>query len=291
MSGTGAWLSNTAGWLVSLVRFADEATPFQEKPAKETPSTPAPAVIAGDEPVSAPACVPEGMVVYAIGDVHGRADLLESLISIIREDAGKTEATPRLVMLGDYVDRGFQSRQVIDLLMSDKVSGFETVCIKGNHEAAMLKFYEDVEHGPEWANYGGRETLVSYGVRPPRSLSLNEEWHEAHARFRECLPEDHLHFLRSLELSVRIGDYGFVHAGIKPGRAFDDQQEHDLLWIRDEFLKAGEREDVIVVHGHTPADDAYSDNRRINVDTGAYFSGRLTAVRLENEQMSFLKTR
>lgn len=260
-------------------------------PPAETQSPAIVAAMASGERVSAPASVPEGVIVYAVGDVHGRADLLKTLIEKIKADAEASEGVPHLVMLGDYVDRGFQSRQVIDLLMSDTLSGFETDFIKGNHEAAMLKFYENVEHGPEWANYGGRETLVSYGVRPPRSLSLNDEWRTAHDEFLERLPADHLHFLRSLELSVRIGDYGFAHAGMKPGRLFGEQEEYDLLWIREEFLRADAREDVIVVHGHTPVDDAYSDNRRINVDTGAYFSGRLTAVRLEKDQMSFLKTR
>ena len=239
----------------------------------------------------APAELPEGTLVYAVGDVHGRADLLRTLFERIDADAKSHAGTAHLVMLGDYVDRGFQSRQVIEFLMSDRVSHFETSFLKGNHEEALLRFLEQPEHGPEWANYGGRETLVSYGVRPPRSLTMNDEWVEAHARFVEAFPEEHLHFMRSLELSKRIGDYGFVHAGTRPGRAFEEQQEHDLLWIRDEFLNAGGRDDVVVVHGHTPADDAYNDFRRINIDTGAYFSGRLTAVRLEKDQISFLKTR
>lgn len=253
------------------------------------PASPAP--IADAVPQLAPAALPDGLLVYAVGDVHGRADLLQALFRRIEEDARESEATPHLIMLGDYVDRGFQSRQVIDFLMSDQLSRFETYFLKGNHEEALLRFLEQPEHGPEWANYGGRETLVSYGVRPPRSLTMNDEWHAAHQQFQEKFPEEHLHFMRALDLSVRLGDYGFVHAGTRPGRSFDEQEEHDLLWIRDEFLKAGERDDVVVVHGHTPADDAYSDFRRINVDTGAYFSGRLTAVRLEKDQISFLKTR
>lgn len=252
---------------------------------------PAPAAVVEGVSSAGPGALPEGMVIYAVGDVHGRADLLKTLFDKIEADAAASAATPRIVMLGDYIDRGFQSRQVIDFLMSDKLSRFETTFLKGNHEAALMRFLEQAEHGPEWANYGGRETLVSYGVRPPRSLTMNEEWVTAHRAFVECFPDSHLHFMRSLELSARFGDYGFVHAGTRPGRAFDDQQEHDLLWIRDEFLNAGGRDDVVVVHGHTPADDAYSDMRRINVDTGAYFSGRLTAVRLETDQISFLKTR
>ncbi|WP_300394501.1 metallophosphoesterase family protein [Henriciella sp.] len=262
-----------------------EHVPAQSQPQATSPS------IAGSSSDAAPAHLPDGVLIYAVGDVHGRADLLISLFARIEEDAAKSEATPHLVMLGDYIDRGFQSKQVIDFLMSDRLSRFETYFIKGNHEAALMNFLESAERGPEWANYGGRETLVSYGVRPPRSMTMNDEWVEAHRQFTEKFPEDHLHFMRALELSVRLGDYGFVHAGTRPGRSFEEQQEQDLLWIREEFLNAPGRDDVVVVHGHTPADDAYNDHRRINVDTGAYFSGRLTAVRLEQDQISFLKTR
>ncbi|WP_233352881.1 metallophosphoesterase family protein [Henriciella mobilis] len=289
-------LASMAGWLkerfpvLERSRVISRRAAITDQPGLASMPVAA-AAIADAAPQAAPAELPDGILVYAVGDVHGRADLLQALFKRIEEDARESEATPHLIMLGDYVDRGFQSRQVIDFLMSDQVSRFETFFLKGNHEEALLRFLEQPEHGPEWANYGGRETLVSYGVRPPRSLTMNDEWLSAHQQFQEKFPESHLHFMRALDVSVRLGDYGFVHAGTRPGRAFDEQEEHDLLWIRDEFLKAGERDDVVVVHGHTPADDAYSDFRRINVDTGAYFSGRLTAVRLEKDQISFLKTR
>ena len=291
-----AGVSSIGGWLkeqlqVSGRRATDSHRTGISPQPRLSPIPAAPTPISDAAPQAAPAELPDGILVYAVGDVHGRADLLQALFKRIEEDARDSEATPHLVMLGDYVDRGFQSRQVIDFLMSDQLSRFETFFLKGNHEEALLRFLEQPEHGPEWANYGGRETLVSYGVRPPRSLTMNDEWLAAHQQFQEKFPDTHLHFMRALDLSVRLGDYGFVHAGTRPGRSFEEQEEHDLLWIRDEFLKAGERDDVVVVHGHTPADDAYSDFRRINVDTGAYFSGRLTAVRLEKDQISFLKTR
>lgn len=283
------WLLRAWRGLAGTGSGHSDASPPGKQAEQAAPS--AQAAVPEGVSSDAPGALPDGMVVYAVGDVHGRADLLKALFAKIEADAASSGARPHIVMLGDYIDRGFQSRQVIDFLMSDKLSRFETTFLKGNHEAALLRFLEQAEHGPEWANYGGRETLVSYGVRPPRSLTMNDEWVAAHREFVERFPDSHLHFMRSLELSVRFGDYGFVHAGTRPGKAFDDQQEHDLLWIRDEFLNAGGRDDVVVVHGHTPADDAYSDMRRINVDTGAYFSGRLTAVRLETDQISFLKTR
>ena len=285
------WARDIAVDLIARVRQRiAEVKPPNQGPIY-TPDVPKAPPVLENTPQAAPAELPEGIVVYAVGDVHGRADLLQTLFQKINADAEEAGATPHLVMLGDYIDRGFQSRQVIEFLMSEKLSRFETRFLKGNHEEALLRFLEQPEHGPEWANYGGRETLVSYGVRPPRSLTMNDEWRAAHQQFLEKFPSSHLHFMRGLEVSVRLGDYGFVHAGTRPGRAFDAQEEHDLLWIRDEFLNAGGRDDVVVVHGHTPADDAYSDFRRINVDTGAYFSGRLTAVRLERDQISFLKTR
>lgn len=291
-----AWRSRAHGILKNLPGVTPSAGTLSTRSglgsAPDAAAKPvAAAPVPDSEPQTGPATLPDGLVVYAVGDVHGRADLLDVLFKRIDADARKSDATPHLVMLGDYIDRGFQSRQVIDYLMSDKLSRFETYFLKGNHEEALLRFLEQPEHGPEWANYGGRETLVSYGVRPPRSLTMNDEWRTAHDQFIEKFPDTHLHFMRGLELSVRLGGYGFAHAGVRPGRAFDQQEEHDLLWIRDEFLNSGDRDDVVVVHGHTPADDAYNDFRRINVDTGAYFSGRLTAVRLERDQISFLKTR
>ena len=231
-----------------------------------------------------------GQRIYAIGDVHGRADLLEDLLTQIETDCEAYPGKKTIIFLGDYIDRGFQSRQVIDVILSDRLSGFEVHCLKGNHEEAMLQFLASADFGPRWAAYGGRETLVSYGVRPPRNQNRMEEWQEVHASLVAALPLEHEKFLMQLLPSVRIGQYGFVHAGLKPGIPFEEQQERDLLWIRDEFLNHKNPLDVIVVHGHTPADKPYWDHRRINVDTGAYISGRLTAVRLEADSVSFLST-
>ncbi len=231
-----------------------------------------------------------GRRIYAVGDIHGRADLLENLVARIEDDCRHFEGPVSFVFLGDYVDRGFQSRQVIDLLLSERLSRYDLHCLKGNHEEAMLTFLADPGFGPKWAAYGGRETLVSYGIRPPRSLTRVEEWEVVHGDFVRALPREHELFLMGLATSTRIGPFGFVHAGVKPGVSFAQQSERDLLWIREEFLKSNETHEVMIVHGHTPVDQPYKDGRRINVDTGAYFSGRLTAVRLEADNVSFLST-
>jgi serine/threonine protein phosphatase 1 len=292
--------SNAAAWTKS--RLVGWAGSVQKLLARWSLSGPARRVakLAEPEEASAPqlaavstapeASVPDGVVVYAIGDIHGRCDLLENLLERLEEDAQSTEE-PHLVFLGDYIDRGLQSRQVIEMLLALNERWPTATFLKGNHEEALLKFLDRPEYGPNWATYGGRETLVSYGVRPPRSFTMNEEWRIAHDDFIAKFPQDHLHFLRTLDVSKRIGGYGFVHAGVKPGRPFEEQSENDMLWIRDEFLTATGREDLVVVHGHTPVDHAYSDNRRINIDTGAYFSGRLTAVRLEGDTMRYISTR
>lgn len=234
--------------------------------------------------------LPDGDVVYAIGDVHGRADLLSKLLDKIETDSASFEKPPSIVFLGDYIDRGLQSRQVIDTLLSDRLDSFESYYLKGNHEDALLSFLSDPSFGPKWAAYGGRETLVSYGVRPPRSLSFNIEWEEVHDAFLKAIPNTHQALLRSMPTSVQIGGYGFAHAGLRPGKKFAEQNDHDLMWIRDEFLNENGTFDVMVVHGHTPVDQPHNDHRRINVDTGAYFTGRLTAAKLTGNDVAFIAT-
>lgn len=241
-----------------------------------------------DDPAGPP--LEPGQRIYAIGDIHGRADLLSNLIDLIDQDAAEYEGSASIIFLGDYIDRGFQSRQVIDLILSGRLSNYDVYCLKGNHEEAMLQFIADPEFGPRWASYGGRETLVSYGVRPPRSQTRLEDWRDVHASLVSSLPSEHEQFLLQLMPSVRIGRYGFVHAGLRPGVPFDQQVERDLYWIREEFLNDTKPLDVIVVHGHTPVDKPFWDSRRINVDTGAYISGKLTAVRLEENTVAFLST-
>ncbi len=233
----------------------------------------------------------ENLCIYAIGDVHGRADLLDKLLELIETDAEPWEGKVHLIFLGDYVDRGLESRRVIETLIGLQSVDCETTFLKGNHEEALLSFLNDYKRGPVWANYGGRETLVSYGVRPPRSLAVSDDWQRAHEDFRQALPNEHELFLKSLETSRRVGPFGFVHAGVRPGVPFDQQNDRDKLWIRDTFLKAKAPEDLMIVHGHTPTDAPYADQRRIGIDTGAYFTGRLSAVRIIGGEYSFISTR
>ncbi len=256
--------------------------------AGETASSPPkPVVFEGP-----PATVPDGRRVYAVGDIHGRADLLVRLLEDLRRDAaqGGFQGRPILIFLGDYIDRGFQSRDVIDVLLSDQLSPFETYFLKGNHEASMLQFLSDPSVGPRWAEFGGAETLVSYGIQPPRTRTSLDDWSRASDELQQVLPADHLHFLRNLDLSVRIGDYVFVHAGVRPGVPLDQQSEYDMLWIRDEFLSDRKPLGAVIVHGHTPTSAPHRDSRRIGVDTGAYLSGRLTAARFEHDTVEFIAT-
>jgi serine/threonine protein phosphatase 1 len=283
-------IASQAGSLVQRARGKPPASGVPGRPSTagspSTPARPEPVGFGGQhEPLA------EGQRVYAIGDIHGRADLLENLIRIIEEDMQDHSGQAGIVFLGDYIDRGFQSRQVIDMLIGDRLAAFEICCLKGNHEDALLTFLGDPDFGPRWAAYGGRETLVSYGVRPPRTMTRSEDWHRAHSEFVHALPRAHEQFLQRLTYSARIGPYGFVHAGVRPGVPFEDQSESDLMWIREEFLKAPDAHEVIVVHGHTPVEKPFRDHRRINVDTGAYFSGRLTAARLEGDTVAFLSTK
>ncbi|MCR9194043.1 MAG: serine/threonine protein phosphatase [Hyphomonas sp.] len=227
--------------------------------------------------------------VYAIGDVHGRADLLHALIDVIVDDSRSSPNRPHLVFLGDYIDRGFQSREVLSTLIElGRDDTFETVFLKGNHEQAMLRFLQDHKIGPDWANFGGRETLISYGISPPKSVNAVDEWQEIQKELVQTIPDQHVQFLEKLVVSHKIGPYGFVHAGVKPGIPYEQQTDEDRMWIRDEFLNAKDKEDLFIVHGHSPVNAPYSDHRRVNVDTGAYFTGRLTAVKIEGDKMSFL---
>lgn len=241
---------------------------------------------------SAPARIPGGRRIYAVGDIHGRADLLKRLINDLEQDIarGGFEGRPILIFLGDYIDRGFQSKDVISILSGESLSRFETYFLKGNHEAAMLQFLTDPSIGPRWAEYGGVETLVSYGVQPPRTRTNLDDWARASDDLKARLPVEHRQFLSNLDLSVRIGDYVFVHAGIRPGMPLDQQTEHDLLWIREDFLDDRHYLGAVVVHGHTPTAKPYRDSRRIGIDTGAYLSGRLTAARFEHESVEFIMT-
>lgn len=232
-----------------------------------------------------------GRRVYAIGDVHGRLDLLETLLVEIGKDCASLNERAQLIFLGDYIDRGLHSREVIDRLLELTRDGrFSPRFLKGNHEAALLDFLARPESGAAWLTYGGAETLYSYGVAAPPLASGPASLHRASEALRAALPDAHLDFLSHLELWIRHGDHLFVHAGLRPGRGLDAQDEQDLLTIRDAFHKSWRRWPFTVVHGHTPVDSVYIDDRRICVDTGAYITGRLSAVCIDQGEVRVLST-
>jgi serine/threonine protein phosphatase 1 len=227
-----------------------------------------------------------GRLAYAIGDIHGRDDLFAPLIEQITVDAAKQRQhfadQPLLVLLGDYVDRGRQSPQVLDRLIAlREAADFETHFLCGNHEEAMLDFIEGRNSGRGWARFGGRSTMESYGVRPPLSEGDNDGWEAAREALIAAVPEAHVALLREMELYLVCGDLLFVHAGVRPGVELGAQRREDLLGIRSDFLDSEEEFDRFVVHGHTPVEQCDLRPRRLNLDTGAYMTGLLSAARFD----------
>lgn len=248
--------------------------------------------MAPQPPARSRAKVPPGQVVWAIGDIHGRVDLLRALIAAIWTDFEDGPPVQRtIVFLGDYVDRGPASKAVLDTLVDlSEMSGIEIFFLSGNHENCMLAFMDEPEQGPRWCEFGGRETLRSYEIEPPQQGDNVEGWQETARDLKFRMPQRHQEFLRRLRLSASIGDYFFAHAGARPGVLLHKQSDHDLMWIRNSFLNSTEIFDQVVVHGHTPTEEHHSDHRRIGIDTGAYASGKLTALRLEGTSRQILQT-
>lgn len=226
---------------------------------------------------------------YAIGDIHGRADLLAPLLDDIRKDTAGRACT-HFVALGDYVDRGADSRRVVDLLLELAAEpGIEAHFLRGNHDQLLLDFLVDPSLGPYWRRVGGGETLSSYGVEPPAARKHREAWTLARDDFAAKLPDRHLRFFQDLNLSFTWSGYFFAHAGAQPGTPLEAQSERDLMWIRKPFLEDEAPFDRIVVHGHTPAEEAHADHRRIGLDTGAYMTGVLTACRFQGPERQLIQ--
>ncbi|MEJ6788921.1 metallophosphoesterase family protein [Brevundimonas sp. BR2-1] len=236
--------------------------------------------------------VPDGVIAWAIGDIHGRLDLLRPLIDGILSDAAASRASRKVVVfLGDYIDRGPQSREVIQYLCAlPAVAGIEWRFLKGNHEETMLNFLDDPSEGIAWCEYGGDATLRSFSLRPPELKHKQEAWAHVSADLNHKLSAAERNFLDALELTVVLGDYFFVHAGARPGEALDRQSARDLMWIRTSFLNSDVEFDKVIVHGHTPSAELHVDRRRIGVDTRAYESGVLSAVRLEGDLQVAIQT-
>lgn len=236
-----------------------------------------------------PAAFPAGRIGYAVGDIHGRADVLAVLLDRLEDDAAthRTSEPPIVVFLGDYVDRGPQSREVLDLLLQ-RPEGFERRFLMGNHEQAMLGFIAQPAENRGWLLHGGRDTLASYGVRPPEPNAPLPDLAEAAQALGAALPQAHRDFLQRLELYAHYGDYVFAHAGVNPERALEEQTEDDLFWIRDKFIESERVLPFVVVHGHTVVEQPFRDDRRIALDTGAYATGKLTAARFSQTEVEFL---
>jgi serine/threonine protein phosphatase 1 len=233
-----------------------------------------------------PAIVPAGVRLYAIGDVHGRLDLLQVAHAGIKTDMHSLPAnhTAMVVHLGDYIDRGPNSKGVLDYLCRDPLPEARCVYLKGNHEAMALRFIDSGADYDLWAANGGKAFLASYGVSaegPPQSVR---------ARLRAAMPAVHYAFLSKLLLSAEVGGYYFVHAGINPARPLTQQREQDQLWIREPFLSHPSKLEKTIIHGHSVTSTPQRRAHRIGIDTGGYITGNLTTLVLEGASQRYLNT-
>lgn len=238
-----------------------------------------------------PPQAPADTRVYAVGDIHGRVDLLTALHSRIMDDAqSSTQKRHVIVYLGDYVDRGEASKSVIDLLLEKPLAGFETIFLKGNHEEMMLGFLNNEAVGAMWMHNGGDATIYSYGVRMATPSAADHRHAELRHALSQKVPDRHLAFLDRLELYHLEGGYLFVHAGIEPGIPIEQQTSQDLLWIREEFIASKADHGHCVVHGHTIFHQPEIMPNRIGIDTGAYYSNVLSCLVLEGTEQRFIQT-
>lgn len=233
--------------------------------------------------------LPDNCRLYCIGDIHGRLDLLKQLHCKILEHSNDFSGTKYVVYLGDYIDRGPHSKQVVDYLLENYFEGFEVVYLLGNHEQVLLQFmYTDsllVAH--DWFRFGGIATLQSYGIAI-NGIPTIKDIEKYRSDFNDKCSQQHKSFYQKLQLSFTLGGYYFVHAGIKPKVALDKQKPEDLLWIRDEFINSKINHPKVVVHGHTVTDQPDIRPNRIGLDTGAYLSGILSCAVFEGLGFDFL---
>jgi len=241
--------------------------------------TPAPALVG----------LPENHRLYCIGDIHGRLDLLTETHQKIAKDAAQFNGVKTLVYLGDYIDRGENSKGVIDCLLEDSFADFKKVFLMGNHEQVLLQFLliNDPATAQDWFKFGGLATLASYGVEI-RGIPTLKDLDRLRSEFTEKLPASHNDFYKRLRLSYETEGYFFVHAGIRPKVKLNQQQSEDMLWIREEFLRSTLFHGKVIVHGHTVTATPDIKPNRIGLDTGAYSSGKLTCAVFENTHFSFL---
>lgn len=226
---------------------------------------------------------PDGIRVYAIGDIHGHLDLLTAMHGrIAQELARDLPADWRIIHLGDLVDRGPDSKGVIDFLIAATAHDNRNIVLTGNHDVGFLDFLAYPEPDGLFAHNGGAETARSYGVE--LDFSDGGRLVEGHAALVRAVPQSHIRFLRSLPYSASFGDFFFCHAGIRPGVPLDWQDPRDLIWIRKEFLDYPGLHPKVVVHGHTPQAEAEVLPNRVNIDTGVFYSGALTALVIDGAE-------
>lgn len=235
--------------------------------------------------------VPAGQRVYAIGDIHGSLLQLDALIKLVQTDIQKYPDTKGvLVFLGDYIDRGPYSKGVVDLILSGLPSEFVVHCLRGNHEDMLLRYLKgDLPAGEAWLQYGGIATLLSYGMALPGAFTP-DKIDGLRKNMQEQIPEAHLKFFSDAKLYLTLGDYCFVHAGIRPSVALDEQKKEDFLWIRKEFLNSQTDHGKMIIHGHSISLEPDVRSNRIGIDTGAYATGRLTCLVLQGDAREMIHT-
>jgi diadenosine tetraphosphatase ApaH/serine/threonine PP2A family protein phosphatase len=226
--------------------------------------------------------LPDGVRVYAISDIHGCAHLLQPMLRVIDADLAHSRPPDAIeVFMGDYIDRGPDTRSTLDILVERSRRG-NAIFLKGNHEAFLVDVFENPSLFDDWLRVGGAQTLMSYGLASDRREA---EPAELLRDLLRAMPPEHVEFLDNLRLSFTCGDFFFVHAGVRPGIALAEQEESDLLWIRDEFLESEEQFGKDIVHGHTPVRTADLRDNRANIDTGAYATGNLTLMSIQGSRM------
>lgn len=232
----------------------------------------------------------EGARAYAVGDIHGRLDLLNDLLTRIENDiAARPQRRTFVAFLGDLIDRGPESAGVVERLRTWRPAGVRTIFLAGNHEEVLLRMLEgDKGILASWLKFGGAECARSYGLDPEILATIAEE--EALRKVQAAVPRTHRDFLSTFADTFRFGDYLFVHAGLRPGVGIEEQDRFDLRWIREPFLSDGREHGCVVVHGHTIVEEVQERPNRIGIDTGAYHSGILTAIGIEDERRWFLST-
>lgn len=235
---------------------------------------------------------PKDTRIYAIGDVHGYLDLLFKIHDLISDDLAKSPVKHhKIIHLGDYIDRGPNSKGCLQYLINLMASNEHVSCLKGNHEEKLIRFLDDpINTAHSFLTYGGAECALSYGVQPVHLSGSNDEMIIFRDQLLQSVPRSHIEFIGELLFSQTMGDYFFAHAGVRPGIAMDEQSNHDLMTIRKDFIAYQGLFPKVIIHGHTPHHPIEIKQNRINADTMAYATQELTAIVLEGDQYRILAT-